>query len=32
LLNGHRIWVITEAVGEDGVTRSSSCILLPQDY
>ena len=32
VVKGERIWIITEAVGEDGVTRSSSCILLPQDY
>ena len=35
LVNGSRLlsaYVVTEAVGEDGVTRSSSCILLPQDY
>jgi len=30
---GHqKLWVITEAVGEDGVTRASTCILLPSDY
>ncbi|MBK7281404.1 MAG: hypothetical protein IPI09_12050 [Burkholderiales bacterium] len=32
VVKGERVWIITEAVGEDGVTRSSSCILLPQDY
>ncbi len=31
-IKGDRIWIITEAVGEDGVTRASSCILLPRDY
>jgi hypothetical protein len=30
-LKGVTIWVITEAVGDDG-TRASSCLLLPQDY
>jgi hypothetical protein len=30
---GHeKLWVITEAVGEDGVTRASTCILLPEEY
>jgi hypothetical protein len=32
VINGERIWVITEAVGEDGTTRESSCVLLPKDY
>lgn len=32
VVNGDRIFVITEAVGEDGVTRSSSCLLLAQEY
>lgn len=27
-----KLWVITEAVGEDGVTRASTCILLPEEY
>lgn len=27
----HNIWVITEAVGDDGL-RASTCILLPSDY
>ena len=26
-----RVWVLTEAVGEDG-TRASTCIMLPSDY
>ena len=26
-----RIWIITEATGEDG-TRASTCILLPSEY
>ena len=25
------VWIITEAVGEDG-NRASTCILLPKDY
>ena len=32
LINGDRIWIITEAVGEDGATRASSCLLLPSEY
>ena len=32
MVKGDRIWVITEAVGEDGVIRASTCILLPEDY
>jgi hypothetical protein len=32
MVMGNRIWVITEAVGEDGTTRASSCILLPEEY
>jgi hypothetical protein len=31
-INGERIWIITEAVGEDGVSRSSTCILKPEEY
>jgi hypothetical protein len=30
-LKGERIWVITEAQGED-VRRASTCILLPEEY
>jgi len=26
-----RVWVLTEAKGEDG-TRASTCIMLPSDY
>lgn len=26
-----KIWIITEAVGEDG-TRESTCVLLPDEY
>ena len=30
---GHqKLWVITEAVGDDGVTRASTCILLAEEY
>ena len=33
VVKGERIWVLTDAVGgEDGVTRASTCILLPEDY
>ena len=32
VVKGERVWIITEAVSEDGVTRSSSCILLPSEY
>lgn len=32
LVKGERIWCITEAVGEDGATRSNSCLLLPSEY
>jgi len=28
---GDRIWIITEAVGDDG-RRASSCCLLPSEY
>ena len=28
---GVKIWVITEATGDDG-RRASTCILLPEDY
>ena len=28
---GERIWIITEAVGDDG-KRASSCLLLPEEY
>jgi hypothetical protein len=31
LSNGVRIWIITEATGDDG-QRASTCILLPSDY
>ena len=28
---GERIWIITEAVGDDG-KRASSCVLRPEEY
>lgn len=31
-IKGERIWIITEAVGEDGVSRASTCLLLPSEY
>lgn len=31
LRTGARIWVITEAVGDDG-RRASTCLLLPDEY
>ena len=30
-LKGVKIWIITEAVGDDG-QRASTCILLPYEY
>ena len=30
-LRGIRLWIITEAVGDDG-RRASSCLLLPEEY
>lgn len=30
-LRGERLWVITEAVGDDG-RRASTCLLLPEEY
>jgi len=30
-VNGEKIWVITEAVNDEGI-RASTCILLPGDY
>ena len=30
-LRGERLWIITEAVGDDG-RRASSCLLLPEEY
>ena len=31
LNNGVKVWLITEAVAEEG-KRASTCLLLPQDY
>jgi hypothetical protein len=31
LRDGTKIWIITEAVGDDGM-RASTCLLLPDDY
>jgi len=30
-VNGHRIWIITEAVGDDG-HRAATTITLPSEY
>ena len=30
-LRGERLWVITEAVGDNG-RRASTCLLLPEEY
>ena len=32
VIKGDRLWIITEAAGEDGVSRASTCILRPEDY
>jgi hypothetical protein len=32
VVKGERAWIITEAVGEDGVSRASTCLLLPSEY
>jgi len=31
-MGGELVWIITEAVGEDGVKRASTCLLLPAEY
>lgn len=31
LKDGTKIWIITEAVGDDG-HRASTCVLLPEEY
>jgi hypothetical protein len=31
LKSGEKIWIITEAVGDDG-KRASTCVLLPDEY
>ncbi len=30
-LTGEKLWIITEAKGDDGL-RASTCILLPEEY
>ena len=30
-LRGEKLWIITEAVGDDG-RRASTCLLLPEEY
>jgi hypothetical protein len=30
-LKGEKLWIITEAVGDDSL-RASTCILLPEEY
>ncbi len=30
-LKGVKVWIITEAVGDEGI-RASTCLLLPDDY
>jgi hypothetical protein len=32
VMGSDKFWIITEAVGADGVTRASTCILLPSEY
>lgn len=32
LLKHDKVWVITEATGDDGFTRASTCLLLPSEY
>ncbi len=32
LLKRDKVFVITEATGDDGVTRASTCILKPEEY
>ena len=31
-LKSEKVWTITEATGEDGVSRASTCLLLPSEY
>jgi hypothetical protein len=31
VLAGEKVWIITEAVGDDG-RRASTCVLLPEEY
>jgi len=32
VINKDKFWVITEAANDDGLSRASTCILLPKDY
>jgi len=31
MASGEKLWIITEAVGDDG-RRASTCVLLPSEY
>jgi hypothetical protein len=31
-LQDEKVWIITEATGDDGITRASTCVLLPSEY
>ena len=31
-LKSEKVWIITEVTGDDGVTRASTCVLLPSEY
>jgi len=31
LRDGTKVWIMTEAIGDDG-HRASTCVLLPEDY
>ncbi|MBB1074812.1 hypothetical protein HUU62_10360 [Rhodoferax sp. 4810] len=31
-IDHQKLWVITEAAGDDGVTRASTCFMLPEEY
>lgn len=32
VINKDKFWVITEAASDDGLSRASTCILLPEEY
>lgn len=32
VINKVKFWVITEAAGDDGLSRASTCIMLPEEY
>jgi hypothetical protein len=32
VINKDKFWVITEAANDEGLSRASTCILLPQEY